>query len=468
MKGDFKFKHHISQLNTSLMSPVRMEDPKIVLTHNKNDGLYVPKDENLDAWKKEYIVPWGTFFDIFIVLLYLFFAISYQNTKVRFVLNFNQVFDDFFMGDSDNDEDELTYLYFKDDIIKSISDGSSRYFSFLDHFPSQDIITQNSNLSFSITTTSGSNIHYTFIESNVSNVSSIVTYYVNIFHEIVTEMEYMLIKGNEDSMIKMKIIYRMTFKDVDQLGIIEWRSQFIKTETTRTGSNQLRDHLSIDVFPIGILIFDSIAMILTILRFVSFVRHAREYAKKNYVRLYVAILWKVDLMELFNIGYQLFTFIMVALFITLIDNDLGGPPILLVLLGLAGFVHSVGVFRSLRMKKELWMVAQLIIRSLGRAFAFILGFIPFYFGYVMMGLTFFGYFSNLFKGFLRSMKILFSLMHTDVCMDTQDDLKAHAVVPDWGVTIYIVSWLTMTGGIVINVLISMVEVTLSELMQEKN
>ena len=58
------------------------------------------------------------------------------------------------------------------------------------------------------------------------------------------------------------------------------------------------------------------------------------------------------------------------------------------------------------------------------------------------------------------------MMHTDVCMDTQEALKDEAAAPQQLVTSFVVSWLMLTGGMVINILIAIVENTLEELIVE--
>lgn len=119
------------------------------------------------------------------------------------------------------------------------------------------------------------------------------------------------------------------------------------------------------------------------------------------------------------------------------------------------------------MKDDLWLVARLAGRSLGQSSSLFLGFTPIYLGFVFVGIAFFGYFCNVFKGFLRTIKVLFSIFHCDIVMDTEELVKDAGVLPDWIINFYIFAWTNMTGGMIINVIISVVEVTLDSLMTER-
>ena len=473
MNPNTKYRINSSQLNFQALITPRdvVQDARLLVKHNKNDELFGSKedDESLEKWKREYIVPWGTLLDIFIVLLYIFFLLSYQNTKMAFVHNFNTIFDSYFMGDADADDDGLTYIYFKDDFVQIIQNVSQRFFDFDEVFPSQDPFTRKSNLTVLLKEKDQKDQHFLISQENISAMSEIAHQAANSPHleGLVMDVDYLITKGDEESQILMIVKYSMTFYDNDDLGFIEWRSIFKKTETIRKGSKKLQDQLSTNIFPYGIIAIDTIAILFTVTRFFSFFKKARAYAKKNYVSIYRAVMWKVDPWDLFNIFYRALTFIAVVIYIDIVDDNFGQQYWLLVLLGCAAFMHTMGLFRSLKMKRELWMVARLIIRSLGNAFSFFVGFIPLYVGYTFIGIATFGYFCNLFKGFLRSVKILFSIFHSDVVMDTEELIKSLAVVPEWVGNLYIFVWTNLTAGIIINVIISIVESTLGELIREQ-
>ena len=473
MNPNTRYRINSSQLNLQALITPRdvVEDARLLVKHNKNDELFGNKeyDESLQKWKREYIVPWGTLLDIFIVLLYMFFLLSYQTTKMAFVHNFNNIFDSYFKGDAETNDDDLTFIYFKDDFIQNVETVSQRFFEFDKNFPSQDPFERYSNLSVILQEKNAPDQHFLFDENNVTLVTEVAERAANskTFKGLIMDVDYLITRGEEDSQILMIVKYSTTFLDKDDLGFIEWRSIFKKTETIRKGSHKLQDQLSTNVFPYGIIAIDSIAMLFTITRFFSFFKKSYAYAKKNYVSIGRAVMWKVDPWDLFNLFYRLLTFIAVLVYIDVVDDNFGQQYWLLVLLGCAAFVHTMGLFRALKMKRELWMVARLIIRSIGNAFAFFIGFTPLYVGYTFIGIATFGYFCNLFKGFLRSVKILFSIFHSDVVMDTEELIKSLAVVSEWVGNLYIWVWTNLTTGIIINVIISIVESTLGELIREQ-
>jgi hypothetical protein len=228
-----------------------------------------------------------------------------------------------------------------------------------------------------------------------------------------------------------------------------------------------RDKYISIALPVSILLFDSLAMIFTICRFIWFMQRAKEYAKSNYVPVAKALVWKISRGDVFNLFYQTLTLVAIILYIVKVKGDFKqSDRIFLIILGFAGFLHCLGLFHHLKMKKETWFVARLIWRSLGKTVLFVTGFMPFFYAWTMMGISLFGQFSYLFKGFLRTCKILFSMMHYDVCMDTQEALKVEAAVPQWVTWVFAASWLMQTGGMVINILIAIVETTLEELIEE--
>ncbi|EAX88467.1 hypothetical protein TVAG_152880 [Trichomonas vaginalis G3] len=372
------------------------------------------------------------------------------------------------MGDADSDTDGLTYLYYHNKFIDVVKNVSGLFFTFVDSFPSQEPFQRSSNLTITVMKKGKPNQQFIICPENLSLVEDIANTASSSvdFRGLICDVDYLINRSEPNNIIMMTIKYSMTFLDVDELGIIEWRSRLRKTETKIIGGKKVQDRLNAEVFPISILVVDAIAMIFSFSRFISFFKHARQYAKQNYVSFYRAVMWKVDRWELFNLSYQILTFVSILTFLIIVEDDFGAHRWLLCLLGTAGFVHSMGLFRSLRMKEELWLVSRLTGRSLGQSSTLAFGFVPIYLGFVFMGIAFFGYFCNVFKGFLRTIKVLFSIFHCDIVMDTVELVKEFAVVPDWLIISYIVVWTNLTCGIIINVIISIVEVTLDVLIHE--
>ncbi|OHT03522.1 hypothetical protein TRFO_29075 [Tritrichomonas foetus] len=451
-------------LNYAALIPMNDHDQpsKLLVVHNRNEEVFVPKDDNLQAWKREYIIPWGPLFDLFIVLLYIFFALTYQSSKINFYLHYNTIFDTFFLPD---EEEESTTIYFRNDLIESANSTAYSFFDFVNYFPSQDNFSENSNLRVSIETLDDEISNF-ITRENITLVFPLFEKYADNISYAALEMDYLITRVETDIILFTKMTYTVTYSQVRDLGILEISSEFVGENSAENGSILFSSQLSVAVFPIALVIVDSIAIILTLTRFISYFKHAKEYANKNYITLYRALLWKMDRFEIFNISYQVLTLISVSLFIKYVNADFGRYQMLLLLLSFASLLHCIGLFTHLRLKKETWFVARLIFKSISRTLLFVFGFIPFYIAWSFMGLSFFGYFSELFDSFLRSLKVMFSMMHTDICMDTQDQLNEHAAAPNWLIVTFVCSWLCLTGGMVINILIAIVENTLEDLIIE--
>ena len=463
-------RHGSMAISYAALLPSSEPEPKLIVMHNKNDERQTPKDENLESWRRQHIIPWSALLDFFIVLLYIFFALTYQSTKIRFFLKFQEVFDTYFMSDAEECLDGLVFLHFKEDIINVANASTFRFFDFPDELPSQDPFTQNSNVTLSLELVNETSLEFeitrAMLQENPNFVSDLFEEIVTLLDSAVFESQYLLTRQSADAVYLTELTYDIYLTQVERTGIIQWESELTGNDRSEDGRVVLSNQLSVILFPIALAIVDSVAIILTISRFFSFLKHAKEYAQKNYVRLIKALLWKMDIGELFNLIYQILTLISVVLFIVYVNSDFGGHKGLLILLSSAAFLHCVGLFKHLKMKEETWFVARLIFRSLGRTLLFVLGFVPFYYAWTILGISLFGHFSYLFKGFLRTLKVMFSMMHTDVCMDTQEALKDEAAAPQQLVTSFVVSWLMLTGGMVINILIAIVENTLEELIVE--
>ena len=451
-------------LNLAALIPTEDQDQpsKFLIVQNRNEEVFVPKDDNLQAWRREYIIPWGPLFDLFIVLLYIFFALTYQSSKIRFYLNTREIYDNFFFTDYD---DYSAVIYLKEDLINAASAAADKFFDLTDVVPMQDQFTNGSFLFVEIQTFNDT-CEFVVEQENVSIVNEKFTENANQIVFASLKMDYLITRYEDDVSYYINITYCILFEQVKKLGLIEMSSDFYGSNSVENGNIMTTDYLSVTVFPIALVVVDSFAIFLTLIRFMSHFKHAKEYAQKNYITLYRALLWKMDRFEIFNISFQTFTLISILLFIKYVNHDFGRRKVLLLLISFAGFIHCIGLFTHLRLKKETWFVARLVFKSIKRTLLFVFGFIPFYIAWTFLGLSLFGYFSELFDGFLRSLKILFSLMHTDVCMDTQDQLNEHAAAPSWLVVTYVVSWLFLTGGMVINILIAIVENTLEDLIKE--
>lgn len=442
-------------------------DSMVLLLHNRNEELNIPKPNNLNFWEKYHIVPWAPFLDLFIVLLFIFFALTYQTCKIHFLLNFETIFDNYFMESTDDDGDGIALLYFKNDVIDNADNSAQKFFSFVNDFPSQDPLSEASNLSVRFQFEDNSELDYTISRDNLSLVRNFFEMYISDFKQAVLEVNYLLSRNSGKTEFLSTITYGITFQRLERSGIIQLSSDFVGTNTIEKGRIVLASQLSVTIIPIALLIADIIALLMNLSRLISFIKYAKDYAKNNYVTLYKAIVWKMDRGEIFNLFYQFVTMISIILFIKYVGYDYGKHNNILLLVSFSGLLHCIGLFRHLRLKKETWFVSKLIYRSIGRTLMFVFGFLPFFFSFVFMGISFFGHFSELYIGILRSMKNIFSLMHTDVCMDTQDQLNEHAATSEWLVTGFTITWLMLTGGMVINILIAIVENTLEELIKEE-
>ena len=451
-------------LNYAALIPSDVDKPsKLLVLHNRNEEVNIPKDDNLQAWKREFVIPWGPLFDLFIVLLYIFFALTYQSSKIQFYLNYQSILDNFFIPS--DDDDETAFIYYKADLINSANSTAYNFFDFANNFPVQDNFTQDSPLYVSITTEEDED-EFIITEDNISYVYQ---QFLNISDKLISasiQMDYLITRITDKDIFYTSITYSVNFDQVGELGLYEISSDLEGTASVDSDNALAINNLTIRTFPIALVVIDSIAILLTLSRFISFFKHAREYASKNYVTLYRALYWKMDRFEIFNLSYQLLTLISILLYLKYVNNTFGTHRVLLFLVALSGLLHSIGLFAHLRLKSETWFVARLIFRSISRTLLFVFGFIPFYISWTFLGIAYFGYFSELFAGFLRSLKILFSMMHTDVCMDTQDQLNEHAAEPNWLIVCYVSSWLCSTGGMVINILIAIVENTLEEMIME--
>lgn len=443
------------------------QDSMLLGLHNRNEELNIPKPNNLNFWAKQHIIPWGPFLDLFIVLLFIFFALTYQTCKIHFFLNFKTIFDTYFMDSADDDGDGITLLYFKSDVIDNANASAQKFFQFVDTFPSQDPISEASNLSMRFTFDSARKLEYTVTRENLTLVHDFFEMYISDFQTAVMSVNYLLSRKSGKTEFLSTITYSITFQRLEGSGIIQWSSDFVGTNTAEKGRIVLASQLSVTIIPIALLIADIFALLMNLSRLISFIKHAREYAKKNYITLYKAIVWKVDGGELFNLFYQIMTMLSITLFIKYVGYDYGKHENIMLFVSFSGLIHCIGLFMHLKLKKETWFVARLIYKSIGRTLMFVFGFLPFFFSFVFMGISLFGHFSELFLGILRSMKNIFSLMHTDICMDNQDQLNEHAATSEWIVTCFTISWLMITGGMVINILIAIVENTLEELIKEE-
>jgi hypothetical protein len=355
-------------------------------------------------------------------------------------------------------------LYFVNDTVKYANRTGWRYFDFVQEFPSQDNFTEESPLflTFELSDETEENYSITLkmLEENTTLIRDLFAERVLLMGSATFSMKYAITPPKNGRFV---LTYWQSFTRAKKTGIMEWDSWLTGTRENPTWS----DRYGAFALPVAILVFDGIALMVSVGRFLWFIRRASAYARSNYVPLGKALVWKIDRTDIFNLFYQTLTLVGVSLYIACVGSDFKDSDRgFLMALAFAGFSHCLGFFRHLRMKKETWFVARLIFKSLGKTLLFVLGFLPFFYAWTILGISLFGHFSYLFEGFLRTCKILFSMMHTDVCMDTQEALKVEAAVPQWVTWVFAASWLLQTGGMVINILIALVDNALEELIEE--
>lgn len=211
--------------------------------------------------------------------------------------NFGLIFDNYFLGETDEDDDGLTYIYFKKTFIEIVQNVSQSFFTFVDSFPSQLDFERSSNLTVSLYET-GKNVQtFDYSPENVTNISSVATRAANSkqFEKLVLDVDYVIKEITSDSMMTfITVKYSMIFLDVDQLCVIELRSKLKNTVTKLIGTNPIDYAFRTEIFAVGIFIVDTFALLFTISRFIVFFKNASVYSTRNYLTFYRAVLRKVD------------------------------------------------------------------------------------------------------------------------------------------------------------------------------
>lgn len=379
---------------------------------------------------------------------------------IPFFQDFGTAIDGYFLDGYEINEDDIddsygdSRIYTHTVFLEVFNSTVFRFFDFNYTFPCSYEITPSSPLFLNITTIKGVVFSYVFDSSNTSRANEIAEKHLGDFVQYSLRMFYLINPGTNLSHQLYDVGVISNFDHFMGTGIILWNNYHERTmRTTDSTIDQVTGHLSNSI-SLLIIFLCIVASILEIVSMAKLGKYSIHKAKSERTKPYLVFFSKLDYWEIITLIINLVTATILMFYIKNGAHIAEKNPWPHFLLAIASFIHCFILFRYLELVPSTLLVVRMITGASLTLAQFIVGCIPFFCGYVVVGVGFFGWYCPLFTSIRQALKILIASSYGDYLLDGYDDLAKGSDKPHIIPSLYLTSWIMQSLGIWFYVVLS--------------
>lgn len=410
---------------------------------------YKPK-KIFGVWSQRYTPPWLCFLEVAILLLFICLTIGLQQTTIPYFQDFGNAIDNYFLEgyeivqNTETDAYGIARLYTQTDFLDIFNSTVYRFFDFASTFPCSFQLDQATNLTIVVVYLDEyekrQSISFELSNEDKEQALDIAEYYIDSFLTINLHMLFTIdLPATTHQILASGVT--TTFDNYDRTGIIVWDNGHERSTNYMKAS--INDYTSniMTSLTISILIFLSICILLQCISIYRLYVYSKLKAKKERVTPYTYFKMKLDLWEPATLLINSNSFI--CLFIYLfhgksVNETMPWPHFVL---AWGAFFHPFIMFRYLQLNPSLFIVVSMIFSAFITLLQFLVGCLPFFFAFLVLGVSWFGWYSPLMCSSRQAAKLLIASSYGDYLLDGFDGLTYFAdkdqIIPSAYLTIWI-------------------------------
>lgn len=399
---------------------------------HKYKGLrpYVSPKKLFIRWAQQHTLPLACFCEFAIIILYFILAGSIQSTMIPFFQDFGRAIDGYFLeGHEMAEDDDLedlygdAKLYTKSDLLDAINKSVYKYIDFTDSFPCSYPLTRSSDLMFTVIKKNGQKVFILFNEDNYTDAYDIAESYIDEFQSYSLEMKINLNPREAGSIESYRIGVSSTFEFYFDTGIVIWKNLHERSIVYhKTHTAKFLSQLTITASSL-IIAFSLICCTLTVISLIQFYYNAKQKAIIERTSIIKYCWAKLDLWDPISFLLDSISIVCVSLFIKYGKDINDGLPWPMFLLGISSFTHVFVLFKFFRLVPSLFIIVRMLGRGIIPVLQFLVGCMPFFFGYIYVGVALFGWFSPHYTSPRQAAKLLISACNGDYLLDGYDEMS---------------------------------------------
>lgn len=428
-------------------------NPYVVIRQHHHIQQFTKEKYLIRNWNKDKVPPYLCFVELFVLLLFFLLAFAIQKQTIPFFQDFGTAIDNYFLGGYDIDEDDVEdssadrRIYSKTDFLSVFNSTLYRFFAFNTTFPCSYELTPDSFLILEINDVNDIQFIYYFDKNNKTEADDIIELYLDNFSIITLSMSFLVDDTQNNNTFDAKVI--TIFENYLQTGIILWQNTHERTTKRKISNPSVFLRYLANSVSILILLLLLIGIFLETQQIVFFVQHMKEKALTNRTKLSLILKRKIKtrLWDICTLICNIFSFLCVLIYLFNANSINDSCPWPNFLLAIGSFIHSYLIIRFLKMRPQNLLVIRTILGGIVCVLQYIVGCIPFFFGFMIAGVGMFGWTSPIMTSSRESAKVLIATSYGDYLLDGYDDLGRDVDKARILPSIYLTLWIFNGMGI---------------------
>lgn len=432
---------------------------------------YIKPNKIFGIWIKRYSPPWLFFFEFAILLLFIFLTVAVQQITIPFFQDFGKAVDNYFLEGYEISEDTQSdsygerRIYTQTDFLDVFNSTVYRFFDFASTFPCSYQLTQSTNLTITVAYIDEDNNDqyeiYEITSENKEEASEISEKYISTFLSFDLHMLFTIELPKDFHQI-LSAGVTSSFDNFERTGIILWDNGHERS------SQQLKDSLKnattnfILSISIVIVIFLFISILLQLYSIYRLYTYSKIKAAKERVTPYTYFKMKLSYWEPVTLLININSLVSMLIYLLCGQNISEILPWPHFLLSWASFIHPFIIFRYLQLNPSTFIVVRMIANASITLMQFLVGCLPFFFAFLVLGVSCFGWYSPIICSAREGAKLLIASSYGDYLLDGYDGLTDFADKDEIIPSAYLTIWIFNGLGIWFYVVLAILQAALIE------
>lgn len=426
---------------------------------------YIKANKIFGVWIKKYSPPWLFFLEFAILLLFIFLSIAVQQITIPFFQDFGKAVDNYFLEGYEISEDTQTdsygerRIYSQTDFLDIFNSTVYRFFDFAATFPCSYQLTQSTNLTISVVFIDENGLEqensFKITNENKQEASEISEKYITSFLSFDLYMLFTIeLPKDFHQVLSAGVI--SSFDNFERTGIILWDNGHERS------SSQLEDSLKntttnfIMSVSITIVTFLIVCIILQLYSIYRLYVYSKVKAAKERVTPFSYFKMTINYWEPVTVLINTNSLVSMLIYLFLGQSISENLPWPYFILSWASFFHPFIIFRYLQLNPSTFIVVRMIANASITLMQFLVGCLPFFFAFLVLGVSCFGWYSPIFCSTRQGAKLLIASSYGDYLLDGYDGLTDFAdkdeIIPSIFLTIWIFNGLGIWFYVVLAIL----------------
>ncbi|KAH0794899.1 G-protein-coupled receptor family protein [Histomonas meleagridis] len=445
----------------------KLADVKFVASYHGDQVPQLKPHKLVDNWKYHYKIPWVCFLDVAIFILYAFLAVFHQESRVVFTQDFSNAISDYFLGELDFPEQPdgipigVGQLYFIGDFKFIFTELCSRFFTFHQSFPVSFTVDSLSSAEIEVAFQGAESFKLQLVREDIDLIIDQICKSLDVFSSVEVIADYHIQVNKDTYDYRMTLSIKGTFtRDLttDTIFLDIEHSRIQENPEVYEGNAIFYLYYSL---PFLIIVLNVITLLILIKNTISLYKYSKHRSMDINIPWKEIFKKKFDKWDIFTLVTHSVSIASSTLYIQVGQDVTKEVSPFLYVIAISTLFHSFTLIRYLKLNKSTNLIIHVLLSSTVKVMQFLVGCIPFFFGFWAFGMCFFGHLNDAFASPLQCASFLFCVMHGDSIKEVYDATTLQTDMSPYVGFSYTSLWVAFALLLMFNITISIVQEVLT-------